>query len=57
VSANLGCHVLKEDNSMPENRKKTDQGDSQMEAEGLPVVRANVAGIDLGSKQHWVCAP
>jgi len=42
---------------MPENRKKTDQGDSQMEAEGLPVVRANVAGIDLGSKQHWVCAP
>jgi transposase len=27
------------------------------EIEGLPVIRRNVAGIDLGSKQHWVCAP
>ena len=25
--------------------------------EGLPVLRWNVAGIDLGSKSHWVCAP
>ena len=25
--------------------------------EGLPLIRRNVAGIDLGSKQHWVCAP
>jgi len=25
--------------------------------EGLPVIRRNVAGIDLGSEQHWVCAP
>ena len=25
--------------------------------EGLPVVRRNVAGIDLGSERHWVCAP
>jgi len=25
--------------------------------EGLPVVLHNVAGIDLGSEQHWVCAP
>ncbi len=24
---------------------------------GLPVVRPNVAGIDLGSETHWVCAP
>jgi transposase len=24
---------------------------------GLPVVRPNVAGIDVGSKSHWVCAP
>ena len=23
--------------------------------QGLPVVRRNVAGIDLGSEQHWVC--
>jgi transposase len=25
--------------------------------EGLPVVRRDAAGIDLGSEQHWVCAP
>jgi transposase len=25
--------------------------------EGLPVVRRNVAGVDLGSERHWVCAP
>jgi transposase len=25
--------------------------------EGLPVIRRNVAGIDLGSERHWVCAP
>lgn len=25
--------------------------------EGLPVLRGNVAGIDVGSKEHWVCAP
>lgn len=27
------------------------------EIEGLPVVQRNVAGIDLGSESHWVCAP
>ena len=25
--------------------------------EGLPVVRDNVGGIDLGSERHWACAP
>ena len=25
--------------------------------QGLPVVRPNVAGIDLGSERHWVCSP
>jgi len=25
--------------------------------EGFPVLRADVAGIDIGSQQHWVCAP
>jgi transposase len=24
---------------------------------GLPVVRPDAAGIDLGSERHWVCAP
>jgi hypothetical protein len=25
--------------------------------EGLPVISRSVAGIDLGSERHWVCAP
>jgi transposase len=25
--------------------------------EGFPVLRGNVAGIDVGSEEHWVCAP
>lgn len=25
--------------------------------EGFPVLRRDVAGIDVGSEQHWVCAP
>lgn len=25
--------------------------------EGFPVLRADAAGIDLGSEKHWVCAP
>jgi transposase len=27
------------------------------EEDGLPVLRHDVAGVDLGSKEHWVCAP
>lgn len=36
------------------NAKKATVGKS---IAGLPVLRANVAGIDLGSERHWVCAP
>jgi transposase len=39
------------------SRDKTMQPDNEVEVEGLPVVRPNVAGIDLGSTNHWVCAP
>jgi len=31
--------------------------DQTLEGDGLPVLRRNVAGIDLGSTTHWVCAP
>jgi len=31
--------------------------DRSKEIEGLPVVLHDVAGIDLGSQSHWVCAP
>jgi transposase len=30
---------------------------STKQIEGLPIIRRNVAGIDLGSERHWVCAP
>ena len=30
---------------------------SEAKREGLPVIRPKVAGIDLGSNEHWVCAP
>ncbi len=39
------------------SRDKSKQPDNEVEVEGLPVIRRNVAGIDLGSTQHWVCAP
>jgi transposase len=28
-----------------------------MEGDGFPVLRRNVAGADLGSESHWICAP
>lgn len=37
------------------NRKASSPNSKQVE--GLPVVRRQVAGLDLGSQQHWVCAP
>jgi transposase len=37
------------------NRKESAAKKRQIE--GLPVVRRNVAGIDLGSERHWACAP
>src|ERR1700691_1673142 len=40
---------------MQDNRK--DGTGSRRRIEGLPVVRRNVAGVDLGSERHWVCAP
>lgn len=36
---------------------QTSKGDEVRQIEGLPVIRPNVAGIDLGSTRHWVCAP
>ena len=38
------------------NQRKSRLGSSRP-IEGLPVVRHKVAGIDLGSERHWVCAP
>ena len=30
---------------------------SRRQLKGLALIRQNVAGIDLGSERHWVCAP
>ena len=38
-----------------EEDKKT--SGSRKQLQGLPLLRPDVAGIDLGSQQHWVCAP
>jgi hypothetical protein len=37
--------------------KATDKNEKKRYLPGLPVVEANVAGIDLGSEEHWACAP
>jgi transposase len=37
---------------MTDGNNRSDDG-----ANGFPVLRAHVAGIDVGSEQHWVCAP
>jgi transposase len=34
-----------------------DHNQSPKSADGLPVLDPRVAGIDVGSEQHWVCAP
>ena len=42
---------------MPETHGYGSSPDSEEESAGLPVLRSKVAGIDLGSETHWVCAP
>jgi transposase len=42
---------------MPDRDKRKGSPGSPRQIEGLPVVRHKVAGIDLGSERHWVCAP
>lgn len=41
---------------MAKDQQRTGKPERE-EQEGLPVVRPNVAGMDVGSKKHWVCAP
>jgi hypothetical protein len=42
---------------MTTNKDKQRKPERGEKIEGLPVLRPNVAGIDVGSQQHWVCAP
>jgi len=41
---------------MPGREEREPSEKSRRQLEGLPVIRRSVAGIDLGSEQHWVCA-
>jgi transposase len=40
-------------------REKQDEerSSSRRQLQGLPLIRRNVAGLDLGSERHWACAP
>jgi transposase len=42
---------------MPDMPAQANDVGREVEGEGLPVLRRNVAGLDIGSKSHWVCAP
>jgi transposase len=39
------------------SKKVTSKKRATREPRSLPVIRPNVAGIDVGSKEHWVCGP
>src|SRR5499427_1122887 len=42
---------------MPERNDGETGESNRRQLQGLPVIRRNVAGVDLGSERHWVCAP
>jgi hypothetical protein len=42
---------------MRERKEMESSESSRRQLKGLPLIRQNVAGIDLGSERHWVCAP
>ena len=39
------------------SKHDAEAGQGRRQLQGLPVIREKVAGIDLGSERHWVCAP
>jgi hypothetical protein len=43
--------------NMRDSDRRKNKADSAKQITGLPIVQHNVAGIDLGSERHWVCAP
>lgn len=42
---------------MQDSQKCKSSSGNAREIEGLPVIRRRVAGMDIGSERHWVCAP
>src|SRR5438105_1271584 len=39
------------------NKQSKRKGAAKSKATTLPVIQPLVAGVDVGSKQHWVCGP
>jgi transposase len=46
----------REESSKKKSRRRRKPHD-QVEVGGMPVLRRFVAGIDIGSREHWVCGP
>jgi hypothetical protein len=44
-------------NKKKKSKHPASRPQGRIQPEGFPVVRPDVAGIDLGSESHWVCAP
>lgn len=42
---------------MEGKREKQADRNGRRQLQGLPLMRADVAGMDIGSERHWVCAP
>src|SRR6516165_966304 len=42
---------------MPKRNDRESGESNRRQLQGLPVIRRNVAGVDLGSERHWVCGP
>jgi transposase len=42
---------------MEKKREDKTNKNERKQLEGLPLIRTNVAGMDMGSETHWVCAP
>jgi transposase len=55
-TANLGGRAQK-GYEMPGRDESASSGKSRGQLAGLPIIRQNVAGMDLGSERHGVCAP
>jgi transposase len=52
--ANLGGRAQKGETM--QEKQNEEPSCSRRQLQGLPLIRGNVAGIDLGSQTHWVCA-
>ena len=42
---------------MKAKREDKASQNGRMQLQGLPLMKADVAGMDIGSETHWVCAP